>query len=211
MTRMIIDLTVPIETGHFRWPVERRTISSHAAGDLVEVTWVGWPVHGFTHMDSPRHIDPDGCTFWGTAEYVNGGGSWQWDTYIGAFTMPGCTPSGFGTLDGMVYNAITMDPIGGALIEANGFTAFTQPDGTYAMNLAVDTYDVTASAFGFAPNTVMGVEIFALKMSDVLQICNDHIAKRLGLLIGVVNERRQHVVVEHRPPVADLGRLIRER
>ncbi len=62
MTRRIIDLTVPIETGHFRWPVERRTISSHAAGDLVEVTWVGWPVHGFTHMDSGRHFAPDAYT-----------------------------------------------------------------------------------------------------------------------------------------------------
>ena len=62
MTRKIIDLTVPIETDHFRWPVQRKTIRSHAAGDIAEVTWVGWPVHGFTHMDSGRHFSPDAYT-----------------------------------------------------------------------------------------------------------------------------------------------------
>lgn len=51
----IIDLTLPI-ADHFRWPVERRKRGDHAKGDLFEVTWLGWPVHGFTHMDSPRHF-----------------------------------------------------------------------------------------------------------------------------------------------------------
>ena len=47
---------------HFRWPVERRLNSDHAKGDLFQVTWLGWPVHGFTHMDSPRHFLADGKT-----------------------------------------------------------------------------------------------------------------------------------------------------
>lgn len=62
MARKIIDLTTPIQTDHFRWPVERRTVKSHAAGDLFEVTWVGWAVHGFTHMDSGRHFGADAYT-----------------------------------------------------------------------------------------------------------------------------------------------------
>ena len=62
MAQKIIDLTTPIETDHFRWPVERRTIKSHAAGDLFEITWVGWAVHGFTHMDSGRHFDAGAYT-----------------------------------------------------------------------------------------------------------------------------------------------------
>ena len=37
---------------HFRWPVERRLKSDHGKGDLFQVTWLRWPVHGFTHMDS---------------------------------------------------------------------------------------------------------------------------------------------------------------
>ena len=57
----IIDLSMAIED-HFRWPVERRLKSDHAKGDLFRVTWLGWPVHGFTHMDSPRHFFADGTT-----------------------------------------------------------------------------------------------------------------------------------------------------
>jgi kynurenine formamidase len=58
----IIDLSTPIVTDHFRWPVERRKNKSHEAGDGVQATWAGWLVHGFTHMDSPRHFMPDGFT-----------------------------------------------------------------------------------------------------------------------------------------------------
>jgi arylformamidase len=51
----IIDLSMTIEN-HFRWPVERRSNSDHTEGDLFQATWLRWPVHGFTHMDSPRHF-----------------------------------------------------------------------------------------------------------------------------------------------------------
>ena len=47
----IIDLSMAVED-HFRWPVERRLNSDHGKGDLFQVTWLRWPVHGFTHMDS---------------------------------------------------------------------------------------------------------------------------------------------------------------
>ena len=57
----IIDLSMAI-VDHFRWPVERRLNSDHGKGDLFQVTWLGWPVHGFTHMDSPRHFFADGRT-----------------------------------------------------------------------------------------------------------------------------------------------------
>jgi arylformamidase len=57
----IIDLSMAI-ADHFRWPVERRLKSDHAKGDLFQVTWLGWPMHGFTHMDSPRHFFEGGRT-----------------------------------------------------------------------------------------------------------------------------------------------------
>jgi kynurenine formamidase len=57
----IIDLTMPIEE-HIRWPVDRRLSGDFARGDQFQITWVGWAVHGFTHMDAPRHILPDGKT-----------------------------------------------------------------------------------------------------------------------------------------------------
>ncbi len=59
--RDLIDLTMSIED-HFRWPVERRTVAEHAKGDLFQVTWLGFAVHGFTHVDSPRHFFSDGKT-----------------------------------------------------------------------------------------------------------------------------------------------------
>ena len=62
MPRRLIDLSMPVRTGHFRWPVERRLAKSHAEGAGSEATWAGWNVHAFTHMDSPRHVDPEGAT-----------------------------------------------------------------------------------------------------------------------------------------------------
>lgn len=57
----VVDLSVPIQP-HFRWPMERSLKSDFAAGAQFQITWVGLVVHGFTHIDSPRHILPDGKT-----------------------------------------------------------------------------------------------------------------------------------------------------
>ncbi len=57
-----IDLSTPVIENHFRWPVERKLLKSHEAGDHMQATWAGWIVHGFTHMDSPRHFVADGFT-----------------------------------------------------------------------------------------------------------------------------------------------------
>jgi len=61
MARRLIDLSTPVTTGHFRWPVERRLWKRHEEGG-GQGTWAGWNVHGFTHVDSPRHVDPEGFT-----------------------------------------------------------------------------------------------------------------------------------------------------
>lgn len=57
----IIDLTVSIEP-HFRWPMERSLKSDFDEGSQFQITWLGLVVHGFTHMDSPRHMVPGGDT-----------------------------------------------------------------------------------------------------------------------------------------------------
>ena len=57
----IVDLTMPI-SNHFRWSVDRQLKSDFDKGSAFQVTWVGWAVHGFTHIDAPRHIDPTGHT-----------------------------------------------------------------------------------------------------------------------------------------------------
>ncbi|MCF3932355.1 cyclase family protein [Acuticoccus sp. M5D2P5] len=62
MTRRLIDLSTPIRTDHFRWPVSRKELKSHGADSYLQATWIGWPIHGFTHMDAPRHFDANGKT-----------------------------------------------------------------------------------------------------------------------------------------------------
>ena len=57
----IVDLTMPIEN-HFRWAVDRQLKEDFNTGSTFQVTWAGWTVHGFTHIDAPRHIDPNGQT-----------------------------------------------------------------------------------------------------------------------------------------------------
>jgi kynurenine formamidase len=57
----IVDLTMPV-ADHFRWSVERRLKGDFAKGDEFQITWIGWTVHGFTHVDSPRHMVPGGTT-----------------------------------------------------------------------------------------------------------------------------------------------------
>ena len=57
----IIDLTMPLED-HLRWPVDRKQVQDFGRGDQFQVTWAGWAVHGFTHMDAPRHMLPTGQT-----------------------------------------------------------------------------------------------------------------------------------------------------
>ncbi|MBO0347049.1 cyclase family protein [Roseibium sp. CAU 1637] len=56
-----IDLTVPIQP-HFRWGMERGLTSDYAKGDSFQTTWIKLIVHGYTHIDSPRHMVQDGKT-----------------------------------------------------------------------------------------------------------------------------------------------------
>ena len=60
MTR-IVDLSMPIED-HFRWPVERSHKGDLEAGEVFQISRLGWVVHGFTHVDAPRHMVAGGDT-----------------------------------------------------------------------------------------------------------------------------------------------------
>lgn len=55
----IVDLTLPLQD-HFRWNFERGRRGDLRGGDVFEVDWFRTSVHGFTHMDSQRHIMADG-------------------------------------------------------------------------------------------------------------------------------------------------------
>lgn len=58
----IVDLSMPIETGHIRWPVERGKRGDFSEGALFEVSWLHTTCHGYTHVDAPSHMVPGGAT-----------------------------------------------------------------------------------------------------------------------------------------------------
>lgn len=58
----VFDLSMPIEEGHLRWPVTRAKRGDFTKGDLFEVSSLTTICHGFTHIDAPRHMVPDGAT-----------------------------------------------------------------------------------------------------------------------------------------------------
>jgi hypothetical protein len=109
---------------------------------------------------STMAVDPvDDCTFWYTQEFIATTGGAPWRTRIAAFKFPSCTTGPSGTVEGTVTNAATMLPIEGATVEVGGFSTATDATGFYTITVPVDTYDVTASKFGFAPGTALGVEV----------------------------------------------------
>jgi kynurenine formamidase len=57
----IVDLSYPIQD-HFRWSVERSLATAFERGDAFQITKIGFAVHGFTHIDAPRHMLPGGYT-----------------------------------------------------------------------------------------------------------------------------------------------------
>jgi len=107
-------------------------------------------------------VDPvDDCTFWYTTEYYSnappGGCSTTrcWQTRVGSFQYPTCTPTPRGTLQGTVTSAATSLPIPGALVAtSDGFSRLTAAAGTYSMSLPAGAYTVTASKPGYFPSTV---------------------------------------------------------
>ncbi len=58
----VFDLSMPIEEGHFRWPIKKEKRGDFRKGDLFEVSQLATTCHGFTHMDAPRHMVPGGPT-----------------------------------------------------------------------------------------------------------------------------------------------------
>jgi len=109
---------------------------------------------------SSMSVDPvDDCTFWYTTEYIATTGSAPWQTRIASFKFPSCSTGPSGTVEGFVTEDATTDPIEGATVEVGAFATATDAAGFYSITVPVDTYDVTASKFGFVPHTHMGIVV----------------------------------------------------
>jgi len=106
-------------------------------------------------------VDPaDDCTFWYTTEYFSsappsGCSSTRcWQTRIGSFQYPTCTPTARGTLQGTVTDSVSTLAVGGALVKTSeGYSRITGGAGTYSVSLPEGAYSVTASKPGYYPST----------------------------------------------------------
>jgi hypothetical protein len=109
---------------------------------------------------SAMQLDPtDGCTFWYTDEYIQTTSDANWQTRIGSFKFPSCSAGPHGTLTGTVTDASTNKAIAGAAVSTTLANTTTDSQGHYALTLPVNSYAVTFSAFGYATQTISGVQI----------------------------------------------------
>jgi hypothetical protein len=109
---------------------------------------------------SGMNVDPvDDCTFWMTNGYYSFESQelsdFAWLTRIGNFKFAECTPVPSGAISGVVRNASNLEPISGAVITAAEYSRTTAANGSYgALRTLPGTYQLTASARGFLPQTV---------------------------------------------------------
>jgi hypothetical protein len=109
---------------------------------------------------SAMSVDPqDDCTFWYTTEYLVTTSPRAWHTNISSFAFPGCTAPTTGTLAGVITNSDGGAPLAGATITVGAHSATSGPDGHYSLALSPGNYDVTASLYGFLPQTSSNVPV----------------------------------------------------
>jgi hypothetical protein len=104
-------------------------------------------------------LDPDGCTFWFTHEYYIADGN-NYQTRIGSFAFPGCTPAGAGgTIQGTVTATVGGAPISGATVQLGSRTVTTNGAGFYSFaGLPAGSYpSLRASSTGYISATANSV------------------------------------------------------
>jgi hypothetical protein len=116
---------------------------------------------------SAMSVDPvDDCTFWYTQEYYETTSAVGWQTRVASFVFPECLAE-TGVIDGSVLAFVmpTFPPIEKAKVEAQqgmqNYVAFSQADGSYGFTaVPTGTYDMTASAYGYASATQNNIDVF---------------------------------------------------
>lgn len=109
---------------------------------------------------SAMTLDPDGCTFWYTNEYyIATGGNWQ--TRVGSFAFPGCTPVSNGTLLGTVTASAGGAPISNVTVALGSRTTTTNASGVYGfIGLPSGTYSgMTVSKNGFLSASATNIAV----------------------------------------------------
>jgi len=81
---------------------------------------------------SSMTLDPDGCTFWFTSEYLAVDGN-NYQTRIGSFAYPSCSAySNNGGIEGTVTSAVTGQPLAGVTVSLGSRSATTDGNGFYS-------------------------------------------------------------------------------
>ena len=104
-------------------------------------------------------LDPDGCTFWYTNEYYAVDGL-NYQTRIGSFAYPSCTPVTTGSLSGTVTD-VANNPVSGVTVALGSRVTTTDVNGQYAFaNLPSGTYQKeTARRSGYVSGTAADLVI----------------------------------------------------
>ena len=102
------------------------------------------------------NIDPnDDCTFWTTGEYYSLASQefseFTWLTRIGTFRFPECTTPPRGNINGVVTNAVTGQPIKGAIVSTSVYSRGTNAAGEYSdLILPPGSLTLSARAAGYS-------------------------------------------------------------
>jgi hypothetical protein len=155
-------------------------------GEYTMTVGTGHPTNANSRWGdySAMSIDPiDDCTFWYTQEYYTTtlgipGDDRPWNTRIGSFKYPGCTPlAATGTITGLVYNAATLAPIARIPVEAFDaaqnrlYAGATNASGVYTLTVLPGTYAVSGgplAAIGYPiKGTINGVVVTSNNTSTV--------------------------------------------
>ncbi|HEY2322668.1 MAG TPA: carboxypeptidase-like regulatory domain-containing protein, partial [Thermoanaerobaculia bacterium] len=110
---------------------------------------------------SAMTLDPDGCTFWYTNEYYVTSGL-NFNTRIGSFKFPSCTPVGAGgTVNGTVTATVGGAAIVGATVSLGARSTTTDASGNYAFqNIPAGLYpSMTAAYPGYNTSTSGSVSV----------------------------------------------------
>ena len=122
--------------------------------ELVMVAGTGHPTTTNSRWGdySSMTVDPvDDCTFWYTTEYYTQTASSPWNTRVGAFKYPSCTPlPATGTLSGQVTETGSGLPIAGVSVQAYDsaihrvYDAVSDAGGNYAIKALPGSYAMSA-------------------------------------------------------------------
>lgn len=102
------------------------------------------------------NVDPnDDCTFWTTGEYYTLASQefseFTWLTRIGTFRFPECASPPRGNINGVVTNAVTGQPIKGAIVSTSVYSRGTNAAGAYSdLILPPGSLTLSASAAGYS-------------------------------------------------------------